>query len=607
MSSTEYKADPKDILFVLNEVLDTEGLCQFPAFEEFNQELFSMVIEEAGNFSEKVLAPLNKSGDREGCKVEDGKITLPTGFVDAWKQFGEGSWLGFVYDPEYGGQGLPELMGVAAREMFFAANPAFYLGPMLTSGAAGLIHEFGSDAQKEEYCEKMFTGEWSGTMCLTEPHAGTALMDVTTSAAREDDHFLLNGTKIFISWGEHDATDNIIHLVLARIPGAPAGVKGISLFIVPKLRADGTFNDVNVVSIEEKMGIHGSPTCVLNFGEKNECHGYLLGQENKGLFHMFALMNEARLQVGVQGLGASEAAYQHALAYANERTQGVHIEAGKNPDEPRTPIVNHPDVQRMLMTMKSTTEAIRALTYNCAYYLDRAMNGPEEQREYYQDLVDLHIPLVKSFATDQGYEMATLGIQVLGGVGFTKDFPLEQVARDVKIASIYEGTNGIQALDLVTRKFTIKDGALLETLKKELQTLEAEASIPESIQSLIQEWNGYRDLMFSSIESLKALYASDGNSGYVLYATPMQALAADVVAAFHFLRQALVAERKLEELGFSSATPLEELNENSQALFYWNKVKTVEYYLFAVLPRCEGHAKVIKNRNTFPLRTTAFN
>lgn len=604
MSSTAYKANRQDIAFILNDVMDTQTLCQLPIFAEFDQETFKLIIEEACNFGEKVAAPINENGDREGCQIEDGKVRMPQGFKDAWKQMGAGGWVGLNMPPEVGGQGLPEVISLAANEVIYAANQSFFLIGFLTTGAAHLIQAFGSEAEKSLYCEKMYSGEWTGTMCLTEPQAGTAVGDVVTTAAKEGDHYLIKGSKQFITCGDHDLTENIIHLVLARAEGALPGPKGISLFIVPKIRLGGTSNDVTLVNIEHKMGINASPTALLSFGENNQCHGYLLQAEHQGMAQMFQMMNESRLLVGLQGLAASAAAYQFALSYANERTQGIAIKHGKNQNAPRSLIVEHPDVRRMLMNMKATTEGLRGMIYACGYYTDMSKHGPEETRVHYKNLLDLYIPIAKSFGTDQGFEAACTGIQVLGGVGYTTDFPLEQNARDAKIGSIYEGTNGIQALDLVSRKFAMKDGELLDSLKKDLQHFEqADNQIPEEIRGLIEEWKAYHDLMFEAIDDLQKTFTSGGSQGYVLYANNMLNLMGDVLCAFHLLKQAVAAQSKFAVLEEKTESRETLLKENPEATFLWNKVRTAEHYVYSLLPRVLTHARTIKNGNLAPLQS----
>ena len=597
MSSTEYHVNRKELQFVVMEVLEAGKLCGFEDFSEFDEDLFSMTINEACTFAEQVLDPINQSGDREGCQVENGSVKTPQGFPEAWRKMGEGGWLAMNMPPDFGGMGLPELVTVAAKEVQLAANQSLCIGNTLTTGAANLIVNFGSDEQKEEYCEKMFNGTWSGTMCLTEPHAGSAVGDIITTAVQQPDgHYLIKGTKQFITTGDHDMSENIIHLLLARTEGAPDGTKGISLFIVPKFRKDGTQNDVTLVNIEKKMGLHASPTCVLSFGEKGDCHGYLLQAENKGMAQMFQMMNEARLFVGLQGLAGAGAACHNAVSYANERLQGP---SPMNPGE-KAKIVEHPDVRRMLMQMRSVTEGLRAMMYTVAWYTDMAHHGPEETREYYQDLVDLHIPVCKAFGTDQGFEVACTGIQVLGGVGFTRDFPLEQNARDQKIGSIYEGTNGIQAMDLVGRKFGVKQGALIDNLVKELNWFESNP--PEDLLvDWVREWEGYRKLMFESISNLKRIGEHSGQSAYLLYAVNMLQLMGDVLCSFYLLKQAQVAKLKLNEMLPEGKDLRAYDDESEEAEFYWNKLKTAEYYVWSILPRVLSHERIIRNASLTPL------
>ena len=597
MSSTEYQVDRRELHFVVNEALQAGKLCEFPDFAEFDEEMFTMIINEASTFAEQVLAPLNVNGDRQGCRIENGAVVTPDGFTDAWKQLGEGGWLSMSLPPEFGGQGIPELIAVIGKETQLAANQGFTIGASLTTGAANLIYTFGSDLQKNEFCQNMFSGKWAGTMCLTEPHAGSAVGDVITSATKQEEgHYLIKGTKQFITNGDHDMADNIVHLLLARTPNSQQGSKGISLFIVPKKRPDGSQNDITLVSIEHKMGINGSPTCLLSFGDNDDCHGYLLEAENMGMEQMFKLMNEARLLVGLQGLAGASAAVQNAWAYANERTQGPSsIHPGK-----KASIIEFPDVRRMLMHMKAVTEGLRALMYTSAWYIDMANHGPEENREKYQDLLDLHIPICKAFGTDQGFDVARTGIQVLGGVGFTKHFPLEQNIRDQKIGSIYEGTNGIQALDLVGRKFTSKKGQLIKVLEKELCWFD-NRSLEGELIGWVAEWNNYRTLMFESIDCMIKIGETKGKDGYVLYAVNMLDLMGDVLCCFYLLKQAENAQNKWREMNNLTVSQEELLADNQEAQFYWNKLRTVEYYVWSVLPRALSNAKTIKNANLSPL------
>ena len=598
-SSTEYRADRRDLQFMTQDVFPASQLCEFPQFAEFDAEVFAMAVAEAATFSEEVLAPFSQSGDREGSRNENGKVITPKGYAEAWRKMGGDGWLSLSMDPAYGGQGLPELVATAARETQLAANQGFCIANVLTTGAANLILAFGSEEQKRTYCEKMLRGEWSGTMCLTEPHAGSAVGEITSVANQQPEgHYLIKGTKVFITYGEHDMADNIVHLLLARTSGSPTGTKGISLFIVPKYRADGTPNDVTLVQIESKMGLHGSPTCMLSFGENSDCHGYLLQEENAGMAQMFQMMNEARLYVALQGLGGAAAALQNAWAYANERPQGPSSRAEAESGA-RALIKEHSDVRRMLMHMKAVTEGLRGLCYAAAWYADWAQHGPEDRRAHYQNLLDLHIPICKSFSTDQGFEVGVLGQQVLGGVGYLKDFPLEQNVRDQKISSIYEGTNGIQALDLVGRKFTVNNGELLESLAQELGYFDERESAPD-LQRLVNEWEGYRTLMFDSVACLRKLGEQGGKPGYVLYACNMLAMMGDVLSAFYLLRQAEVAQSQWQALT-DGKNPDTLLESSEEARFLWNKLRTVEFHIFSVLPRALSHARILENASLSPL------
>lgn len=600
MKSNEYSVDRRELQFVILESLNVGKLCEFPDFAEFDEEIFKMIINEASTFSEQVLAPINESGDRQGCRIVNGSVCTPDGFSNAWEKLGEGGWLSMSSPVEYGGQGLPEVIAIIGKETQLAANQGFTIGASLTSGASNLIYMFGSEEQKSDYCKNMYTGKWSGTMCLTEPHAGSAVGDATTSAIKQrDGHYLIKGTKQFITNGDHDMAENIIHLLLARTPNSPPGTKGISLFIVPKFRKNGELNDIKVLNIENKMGIKGSPTCLLSFGDNDDCHGFLLQSENLGMSQMFKLMNEARLLVGLQGLAGASAALQNAWAYANERTQGPSsIHEGK-----KATIIEFPDVRRMLMKMKSITEGLRALIYTTAWYIDLSNHGPEKNREKYQDLLDLHIPICKSFGTDQGFEVANIGIQVLGGAGFTKHFPLEQNSRDQKIGSIYEGTNGIQALDLVGRKFFSKKGQLLIFLEKELCWFDN--NVPEGeIAEWVTEWKVYKDIMFDSISILKNIREFKGHDAYVLYAVNMLDLMGDVLSCFYLLKQASLAYQKWNSFLGGKISRDELLQENDEAKFYWNKLKTTEFYVWSILPRVYANAKIIKNANLSPLETS---
>ncbi|MCO4847250.1 MAG: acyl-CoA dehydrogenase C-terminal domain-containing protein [Yoonia sp.] len=451
-----YNAPVKDLQFVLHDLLKVSEQ-DIPGFEDLDRAFTGAVIEEAGKVASEVLAPLNTVGDVEGCVLENGVVRTPTGFKDAFKIMKDGGWTAMDCDPEYGGQGLPYVMHTAAQELLVSANMAFQMYQGLTHGAYSAIHVHGTDAQKEKFLPKMVTCEWTGTMNLTEPHCGTDLGLMRTKAVPQDNGtYKITGQKIFISAGDHDMADNIIHLVLARIPGGPDGIKGVSLFIVPKIivNDDGSLGDRNGVSagkIEEKMGIHGNATCVMNY---DEAEGYMIGEMHKGMRAMFVMMNEARLGVGLQGYAQAEAAYQNAVAYANDRLQGRAITGAENPDGPADPLIVHPDIRRNLMDQKSFVEGARALTLWGTYLIDRAHKNNDADAD---GLISLLTPVMKGFLTDKGFEYATAAQQVYGGHGYIEEWGMSQFARDARIAMIYEGANGVQALDLVGRKLA-QDG-----------------------------------------------------------------------------------------------------------------------------------------------------
>jgi len=460
-----YKAPLRDMRFVLYELHGGETLSTLPGFEEMTPDLIAPVLDEAAKVCEEVLHPLNRSGDEEGVRFDNGVVRTPQGFREAYQLFREGGWVGIACDPEFGGQGLPKSVNVLVEEMICASNLSFGMYPGLSHGAYLALHAHADEDLRQRYIPKLVDGTWGGTMCLTEPHCGTDLGLVRTRALpQEDGSYRLTGTKIFISAGEHDLTDNIIHLVLARTPDAPKGVKGISLFVVPKflVRDDGSLgarNGVACGSIEHKMGIKASATCVMNF---DDATGWLVGEPGKGMRAMFTMMNQERLSVGIQGLGLAEAAYQGAVAYARERLQGRSLSGVKHPELAADPLIVHPDVRRMLLSIRATTEGCRALAGWVAQALDIEHQHPDPQtRQDAEDLVALMTPVVKALFTDLGFEATNLGVQVFGGHGYIREHGMEQYVRDCRIAQIYEGTNGIQALDLVGRKLGAHAGRYL--------------------------------------------------------------------------------------------------------------------------------------------------
>jgi len=482
---TDFRTPLDDIRFAMRHVADADAVAAYDAFAHADADMVDGLLAEAGRFFDEVFAPTNRDGDTVGTTWNpDGSITTAPGFATAYGKLVEAGWAGIGFPEVYGGGGFPQLVGTAVQEMTTAANMALALCPLLTQGAIEALMHHGDEMQKEIYLQKLVSGEWTGTMNLTEPHAGSDVGALTTKAVPADDgSWRISGQKIYITWGEHDVAENIVHLVLARTPGSPPGTKGISLFIVPKylVNDDGSLgerNDVRCVSIEHKLGIHGSPTCVMQYGDEGGAVGYLLGEEHQGMRCMFTMMNNARLGVGVEGLGIAERAYQQALAYAHERTQGRAIGA-----EPGTesPIIDHPDVQRMLLDMKATIAAMRGLCYRNAAALDHSREAADpEARQAGDELAALLTPLSKSWCTDMGVELASIGVQVHGGMGFIEETGAAQHFRDARIAPIYEGTNGIQAIDLAGRKLGLRQGGVVrDHLATIAETVDALAGVEE--------------------------------------------------------------------------------------------------------------------------------
>ncbi len=576
---TDYVAPIKDVEFVLMEIADLEGVAALPGFEEATPDLVRAILDEAAKVASEVLAPLNQSGDRAGAGWHDGAVTTAPGWSEAYQTFVAGGWNGLAFDPKFGGQGLPWLVSTAVQEMWHAANMAFALCPMLTQGAVEAIHDHGSDDLKALFLPKMVSGEWTGTMNLTEPQAGSDLSAVRTRAVPENDRYRLFGQKIFITYGEHDLAENIVHLVLARLPDAPDGVKGISLFVVPKFNvsADGALaerNDVRCVSIEHKLGIHASPTCVLSFGDNGGALGYLVGEANRGLEYMFTMMNLARHAVGLEGLAIGERAYQDARAYAKERVQGRPIGATD-----RMPIVHHPDVRRMLLTMKSQVEAMRALAYFWAAAFDKANRHPEEavRMEHFR-VVELLTPVVKGWCTEVGNDVASLGVQVHGGMGYIEETGAAQHFRDARITTIYEGTTGIQANDLVGRKL-LRDGGktaslLVERIQATVGELDAQSHLATALSSGVADLRAATDWILAVAVDDPRLPAAA--AVYYLY------LWGVVTGGWLMARGALAAQRRLSD-------------GEGDGGWYAAKVQTANYYADHVLPRSTGLRQAIVN------------
>ncbi|MCP4090049.1 MAG: acyl-CoA dehydrogenase, partial [Gammaproteobacteria bacterium] len=488
-----YKAPLQDMQFAYYELLNGESIAKYPGFEDADPDTVKHIWEEAAKFCETVLLPLNQSGDQQGCTLEEGVVTVPDGFKDAYDQFVEGGWTALNEVPEYGGMGLPYSVSVIVSEILCSTNQSFSLYPGLTHGAAKAIRVVGTDEQKKTYLPKFAEGTWSGTMCLTEPQCGTDLGLIQSKAEPDEKgSYKLTGTKIFITSGEHELTENIVHLVLARLPDAPPGIKGISLFLVPKYLINddtsiGERNPISCGALEYKMGIKGSATCVMNL---DEAEGYLLGEKHKGMQAMFIMMNSARLGTGVQGIGAGEQAYQGAVEYAKERIQMRSLSGVQQPDLKADPIIVHADVRRMLLTIRAFTEGCRAMTFWIAQELDHANKHPDpERREEADDLASLLTPVIKAFSTDRGFESTNLGVQVFGGHGYISVHGMEQFVRDARIAQLYEGTNGIQALDLIGRKLSMHNGRLVRRFFELVGAFiqqETSAEMAEYIQPLAQ-------------------------------------------------------------------------------------------------------------------------
>ena len=579
-----YRAPIDDIQYILNDVLQIEKYNNLTGFEDLSPDLLKAILEEGGKLAENVLQPLNQSGDAEGCtRHEDGSVTTPKGFKDAYKQYIDGGWQGITSDPEYGGQGLPYILGIALEEMCVSANHSFNMYPGLTSGVIASLSIAGTDEQKQKYLTKLISGEWAGTMNLTEPHCGTDLGMMRTKAEPQaDGSYKITGTKIFISAGEHDLTDNIIHMVLAKIPDGPDGVKGISLFLVPKVNVndDGSLGDRNGVvcgSIEEKMGIHGNSTCLLNY---EEATGYLIGDEHRGLAPMFIMMNAARIGVGVQGLSASEVAYQNAADYARDRLQGRSISGVKNPDGPADPIIVHPDVRRMLMDTKAFNESARALALWMGILVDQSRKSPvEEDKKRSEELAGLITPVLKGVLTDLGYQNATNCQQVLGGHGYIKEWGMEQFVRDARIAMIYEGANGIQALDLVGRKLAQNGGAAIRTYFEELDTFISDNDNDDMAEFNASLKAATDDLKAATMWLMQNAVGNPDNAG------------AASTSYMHLM--GLVALGHM--WGKMAATSLQKLADGAEnADFHKNKLITARYFFKRMITDTSAHLKKIE-------------
>jgi len=577
----QYKAPLRDIKFVMSELLDSEThYANLPGGEEATPDMVDAIIQEGAKFCEQVLSPLNQTGDQEGCSLKDGVVTTPTGFKEAYKQYVEGGWPSMTPDPELGGQGLPGSLSMVMSEMVGTANWAFGMYPGLSHGCMHALEAHGSEEQKQKYLPKMVSGEWTGTMCLTEPHCGSDLGLLRTKAQPNDDgSYSITGQKIWISAGEHDLSDNIIHLVLARLPDAPKGTKGISVFVVPKFHPDengepGERNDLVCGSLEEKMGIHGNATCVMNF---DGAKGFLIGEPHKGLGYMFTMMNIARIGTAIQGLGSAELGFQGSLAYARDRLAMRSLSGPKNPEGPADPIIVHPDVRRMLLTQKAIAETARAMIYYAAQQADIARGSTDEnERKEADELLSFLTPIAKAFLTEIGLESANLGMQVFGGHGYVKEWGMEQIVRDARISTIYEGTTGIQALDLLGRKVLMSQGESLKRFTKKVHLFCKEQADNESIREFVEplsalnkEWGDITmKLGMSAMKDREEVGAASFD--YLMYS-------GYGVSAYLWARTAEVAQRKLQEGAEDTA-------------FYEAKLQTARFYFKRILPRIKAHA-----------------
>ena len=586
-------ADLRDVEFVLHELLGVEQLSEHDRYADFNKKTIDMIVKEARNLAIKEILPTQKEGDEIGCTFENGTVRVPESFHKAFELFTEGEWLAMSEKTEWGGQGMPKSVAMAASDYFVGGNFSFMMYPGLTHGAGKLVETFGTSKQKDLFLKNMYTGKWTGTMLLTEPEAGSDVGALTTTAVKNDDGtYSITGNKIFISGGEHDLAENIIHPVLARIEGAPAGTKGISLFLVPKYRVNddgslGEFNDVVCTGIEEKMGIHGNSTCSLTLGGKGKCRGTLLGEENKGMRAMFLMMNEARLLVGLQGFACASSSYLNALNYARERQQGKNLLSMFDKDAPAVPIIRHPDVRRMLIGMKAYVEGIRALLYYTALCEDKIHTTDDDaEKQKWQGIIDVLIPVCKGYVTDRAFDVCSQGMQVYGGYGYIKEFPQEQLLRDCRITMIYEGTNGIQAMDLLGRTLGMNQGKPVMDLMGEIQKTLAVAKEIDATKALAAEVEKILNKLGEVAMHMGATAMSEKVLNAFAFAHPFLEATGDVIMAWMLLWRAVTAARKLADGA-----------KKKDIAFYEGQIKSMEYFAYSVLPITFGKMKAILNTN----------
>ena len=607
-----YRVDMRDIHFNLFEKLEVGNLSEFEAYKDFSADDYRMILNEAEKFAVNVIAPTLEPTDRNGARFVDGRVVVPEEVRDTLHKFNEAGWGAVSASSEFGGQGLPSTVGVATVDIFVAANTGFSGYQGLTSATANLIAEEGSDYLKKTYCEKMFAGVWAGAMVLTEAQAGSAVGEIKTSAKRDGDTYLLTGNKIFISGGDHDMTENMIHVLLARVEGAPPGVKGLSLFAAPKYLVNddgsiGEFNHLKGTGVEEKMGMHASATCSIAYGEDGPCRAWIIGEENQGIQMMFKLMNHARLGVGAQGVSQASAAYQLSLDYAHERIQGTRIQDVGNPYAPSVPIVEHPDVRRMLLTQKAVVEATRGLIYSVSYWLDRVNNTTDdEERQRYNDLVELLTPVCKGYSTEMAFHSICLALQVHGGYGYCEEYGVSVLLRDAKIGTIYEGTTGIQAMDLLGRKVAMRKGRLFQNFVGILgDFVEGNSAHPE-LEKHFKLLGEAKDQLVATTMTL-GTKGMTGDLTYPLqYATPYLFMFGHVACSYFILDQALLAYERLQNLyaekGVQDDTAKQELVEqHGDAKYYYNKIQTAKFFVANILPSVYGIAKSVESNDKSPM------
>ena len=608
---TNLLVNARDQHFLLFEQFGVEKLFETEMFKDFSKDDVLMMMNEAEKMALNVILPTYEVGDKEGCTFKDGKVTVPKCYHDAFKKYCEAGWLAQTEPIDVGGQGIPVVMATANLEYCYAANFAFLMYPGLTHGAATLIQHHGTEEQKNKYMLKMYEGRWGGTMCLTEPGAGSDVGALKTSAKRlPDGKFLITGSKCFISCGDHDLTPNIVHPVLARIEGDPPGTPGISIFIVPKYRVNedgslGEFNDVNTGNIEHKMGIRGSATCTLNFGDEGKCVGELLGKEREGMRIMFLMMNEARMEVGMQALGHSTAALEHAIAYAKDRIQSTPVWEMKNPDAKAVPIIQHPDVRRDLLWMKAFTEGIRALNYFTAYCLDMSRAYPEEKAKW-GGLVELLTPICKAYSSDMAMQITSKAIDVYGGYGYCQEYPVEQYMRDCKIACLYEGTNGIQSLDLVGRKLGQNKGMNVMNMIGEIGATIAKAKQVTELQ----KYAAYLEEANNAVIDLTMTFAALGKSSSflipILNASPYLEIFGDLLIGHFLLQGAAIAQEKLnaiytEKGADTKGTQRALVHDNADVAFYQGKIAAAKFFAVEVLFLVKSKCAAIKVADKVPI------